>query len=103
MTARYAYTRLPSGEEGPPRPPACAFELLTAPLPADYEEIGVLKVYGRAAYQVEEFRLAVRETVCRVGGDAVLVSVDPGGALSSAIVLRRTPLPQTPASSSVIP
>lgn len=88
--ATYAWT--PASARGvTPKADNCAFEVLTAPPEAGYEEIGTLEHYnGELPNDVERFRRAVAKQVCGAGGDAVVAKTNDKGRYIGGTVIGYT-------------
>ncbi len=76
----------------PPKPADCAFVLLEAAPSRPFEELGVIAPedirFGSVPDSEIRFRHAVGETVCRAGGDAVVVERSRGGSYVRGTVIR---------------
>ena len=72
-----------------PRAVNCEFELILRPPAGDYKEIGVLP-YSETGRTWHEYKSHIRESVCKVGGDIVVTSLDQRGHIIRGLVLRRS-------------
>lgn len=67
----------------------CDFRVVNLPPHGDYEEIAALTPDGRrCAMNPNDFKSAVRDNVCRVGGDVVITEVNGFGCYVRGTVLR---------------
>ncbi|HKD43350.1 MAG TPA: hypothetical protein VKB87_23920 [Myxococcaceae bacterium] len=84
------YSYLPVTAPAPPRATQCTVQVFTKPPEQPYETLGVLDndALSFAAVNGQEFLKAVRETVCRAGGDAVIATVEPTGKFTRGTVIR---------------
>ena len=67
------------------KPPTCEFTV-TATVPADYEEIGILESAGEPAPTLAFFKKGVAEKVCAAGGEVVVGQIDQFGNYRRAAV-----------------
>jgi hypothetical protein len=86
-----SYTYTPSPNKPLAAQPAnCSFEVLTSAPPEGYEEVGVLDHYnGKAPRDIDTFRSAVREQVCRTGGNAVIAIPNDKGLLTKGTIIKK--------------
>jgi hypothetical protein len=66
----------------------CAFEVVAREPAGSFEEVGTVTVTS-ATSSPEKFQSAVKEDVCRLGGDAVVTEVNGLGQIVRGVVLRR--------------
>jgi hypothetical protein len=71
----------------------CEFRVVNMIPGGNYEEIATLTVSDKAAESPDEFKRAVREDVCRVGGDVVVTEINGLGLYVRGTVLRQQPSP----------
>ncbi len=90
---------------GPSRTSTCDFRVLNLPPGGgEYEEIATLTPARGRATTPEEFKEAVKDDVCHVGGDVVLAEINGQGWYVRGTVLRkRAPTAPAPAPAAVPP
>jgi hypothetical protein len=90
-----------SATPGPAKAPTCDFQVLNlVPSGEAYEEIATLTPTDARAATPERFKQAVREDVCRVGGDVVITQINGDGWYVRGTVLRkRAPDASVPAAA----
>jgi hypothetical protein len=88
--AKYTFTN--TGAVAPaPKPAGCAFEIMDTEPSWPHEQIGVLEYSFQTARSLGEFKAAISEQMCSVGGDAVVpVVVGAANNYTRGIVFRRT-------------
>ena len=73
------------------RPKGCDFEVLSSPPDKGFDEVGDLQHYnGDVPKNPDDFKKAVREQVCGVGGDAVYVTRGDNGAITKGVIIHYT-------------
>ncbi len=73
------------------KPENCPIEAMTSLPSRDYQEIGTLEFYnGTEPKTLDDFKKAVAEQACRVGGDAVVAIADFKGLYTKGTVLAWT-------------
>ena len=87
-----------TGPKAPPRPPTCDFEILTSLPMTGYHEIGTVDVspggYGVNQFtSLSDFKDHIRESVCKLGGDAAFASANGYGMYIKASVLKQVAAP----------
>jgi hypothetical protein len=83
-----------TGPKQTPRARDCSFDILTSTPSNGYKEIGTVDVtpggYGVNVFtNLREFKGHIRETVCRLGGDAAIAYANGYGMYIKATVLKR--------------
>ena len=66
----------------------CSFEVVAREPAGAFDEIGTVTVTS-ATSSPEKFQSAIKEDVCRLGGDAVVTEVNGLGQIIRGVVLRR--------------
>ncbi len=86
-----SYTFTPAGRGVVSKPKGCTFEVRTSEPTEGFEEIGTLAHYnGESPKDVEQFKAAVADQVCEVGGDAVITLPNDKGRLTKGMVIKWT-------------
>jgi hypothetical protein len=84
-----SYTFSPTSNVTTPREPGCAFAILASTPDESFEEIGTLKHYnGDVPKQESDFKKAIAERVCELGGHAVVAPRTNDGAYLTATVIK---------------
>ena len=85
--AEYNIVLLPTTKEDPRDP--CAFDVQeNFPADAEYVEIGRMEVEFSPAHELADFKEAVKNDVCHVGADIVVVE-KKDGRINEAILYRK--------------
>jgi hypothetical protein len=96
--AEYNLNLLPGTEEHAKDP--CSFEVTDKfPPAAEYSEIGRFEVEFYPSHDLASLKEAIKNEVCRVGGDVVVAQFDNGRA-NTAIMYRKTVAPAPTATPS---
>ncbi len=72
-----------------PKPPGCEFLVVGSMPQGNFEEVATVRSTGKGCSDPQEFRMAVREDVCRVGGDVVVTEANGYGNFVRGIVLKK--------------
>lgn len=71
-----------------PKPASCDFRVVNLPPQGDFEEIATLDFVYDPAHNPDEFKQAVHDKVCSVGGDVVVSEINGNGLYVRGTILR---------------
>ncbi len=84
----YSVVPAPGKTPTPKAMDSCSFEVAAREPAGEFDEIGTVTVTS-ATSSPEKFQSAIKEDVCRLGGDAVVTQVNGLGQIIRGVVLRR--------------
>jgi len=84
----YSVVPTPGKAAAPKALASCSFEVLAKEPSGTFEEIGTVSVTS-ATSSPDKFQSAIKDDVCRLGGDVVVTEVNGLGQIVRGVVLRR--------------